>query len=161
MSLYFNDGSSTQFNATSNGNGTIIVNKINPKDITIENPCDTEHTSNVNNGTNIPAQNAVQAQKPMADPRPSCINEYFWSLLSQDEMNTILNNQTTCQLVDGKNVTNLPSIGYRIMPSTEFPDMAEFMDAVNLTDPRSYAYSFIPDDDWADDFMNYYNNILK
>ena len=162
MALFFIDGTITELNATSNGNGIITVNEIILKDITtFENPCDAEHTSSVNNGTNIPSQNAVRAQKSIADLRPSCINESLWNLLSHDEMNLIVNNQTTCQLVDGEYVTNLPPLGYRIIPSTQFPYMAESMDAINHTDPRSFAYDIIPDDGWVDGFVNYYNNISK
>ena len=161
MLLFFMDGSFTLFNATSNGNDTITINETNPIAFTFKNLCDTAHTSNINNDTNIPSQNAVRAQKSIADLRPSCINESLWNLLSHDEMNLIVNNQTTCQLVDGEYVTNLPPLGYRIIPSTQFPYMAESMDAINHTDPRSFAYDIIPDDGWVDGFVNYYNNISK
>ena len=94
---------------------------------------------------------------------PSCLLYVieFWNLLSQNEMDVIINNQTTCQLVDGEYVTNLPSLGYRLIPETEFPNIAKFMDAVNQTDPRSFVSNFMFDDDWIDDFVNYYNNISK
>ena len=95
--------------------------------------CDTTPTPNVNNtAQNTSSPKVGTAQNTTIDPIPSCIGEEFWNLLSQNEMDVIINNQTTCQLVDGEYVTNLPSLGYRLIPETEFcmqicQNIAKFM----------------------------------
>ena len=161
--LSFIDGTITVFDVISNEDGVININEINPKNFTLsENLCYTKHASNMNNtAQNTSSPKVGTAQNTTIDPIPSCIGEEFWNLLSQNEMDVIINNQTTCQLVDGEYVTNLPSLGYRLIPETEFPNIAKFMDAVNQTDPRSFVSNFMFDDDWIDDFVNYYNNISK
>ena len=161
--LSFIDGTITVFDVISNEDDVININEINPKNFTLsENLCYTKHASNMNNtAQNTPSHKVVTTQNTMIDPIPSCIHEKLWNLLSQNEKNIVMSNQTTCQLVDGEYIMNLPPIGYRIIPETAFPTIAKAIDAVNHTDPRSFVSNFMPDDDWIDDFVNYYNNISK
>ena len=162
MWLFFIGGSIAIFNTTNSGDDNININEIYLEQINFSDPCDTTHTPNVNNTVqNTSSHKVVTTQNTTIDPIPSCIGEEFWSLLSQNEMDVIINNQTTCQLVDGEYVTNLPSLGYRLIPETAFPTIAKAIDAVNHTDPRSFVRNFMFDDDWIDDFVNYYNNISK
>ena len=162
MLLFFADISIAIFNTTNSGDDNININEIYLGQDDFSDICDTTPTSNVNNtAQNTSSPKVGTAQNTTIDPIPSCIGEEFWNLLSQNEMDVIINNQTTCQLVDGEYVTNLPSLGYRLIPETEFPNIAKFMDAVNQTDPRSFVSNFMFDDDWIDDFVNYYNNISK
>ena len=162
MLLFFVDGSIAIFNTTNSGDDNININEIYLGQDNFGDLCDTTPTPNVNNtAQNTSSPKVGTAQNTTIDPIPSCIGEEFWNLLSQNEMDVIINNQTTCQLVDGEYVTNLPSLGYRLIPETEFPNIAKFMDAVNQTDPRSFVSNFMFDDDWIDDFVNYYNNISK
>ena len=162
MLLFFVDTSIALFNTTNSENNIININEIYPEQINFSDPCDTAPTPNVNNTTqNTPSHKVVTTQNTMIDPIPSCIHEKLWNLLSQNEKNIVMSNQTTCQLVDGKYIMNLPPIGYRIIPETAFPTIAKAIDAVNHTDPRSFVSNFMPDDDWIDDFVNYYNNISK
>ena len=162
MWLFFIDGSIALFNTTNNGDNTMNINEIYPEHTNSRNPCNTTYAPNVNNTVqNTSSHKVVTTQNTTIDPIPSCIGEEFWSLLSQNEMDVIINNQTTCQLVDGEYVTNLPPLGYRLIPETAFPTIAKAIDAVNHTDPRSFVRNFMFDDDWIDDFVNYYNNISK
>ena len=162
MQLFFVDGSIALFNITNNGNNTMNINEIHPEHNHFRNLCDTTHVLNVNNTVqNTSSHKVVTTQNTMIDPIPSCIHEKLWNLLSQNEKNIVMSNQTTCQLVDGEYIMNLPPIGYRIIPETAFPTIAKAIDAVNHTDPRSFVSNFMPDDDWIDDFVNYYNNISK
>ena len=139
MLLFFVDGSIAIFNTTNSGDDNININEIYLGQDNFGDLCDTTPTPNVNNtAQNTSSPKVGTAQNTTIDPIPSCIGEEFWNLLSQNEMDVIINNQTTCQLVDGEYVTNLPSLGYRLIPETEFPNIAKFMDAVNqITTPYS------------------------
>ena len=162
MWLLFADTTIALFNTTNSENNTININETYLGQDNFGDLCDTTPTPNVNNtAQNTSSPKVGTAQSTTIDPIPSCIGEEFWNLLSQNEMDVIINNQTTCQLVDGEYVTNLPSLGYRLIPETAFPTIAKAIDAVNHTDPRSFVSNFMFDDDWIDDFVNYYNNISK
>ena len=160
--MFFVDTSIAIFNTTNSGDDNININEIYLGQDNFSDPCDTTPTPNVNNtAQNTSSPKVGTAQNTTIDPIPSCIHEKLWDLLSQNEKNIVMNNQTTCQLVDSEYIMNLPPIGYRIIPETAFPTIAKAIDAVNHTDPRSFVSNFMFDDDWIDDFVNYYNNISK
>ena len=162
MLLFFVDTSIAIFNTTNSGDDNININEIYLGQDNFSDPCDTTPTPNVNNtAQNTSSPKVGTAQNTTIDPIPSCIHEKLWDLLSQNEKDIVMNNHTTCQLVDGEYIMNLPPIGYRIIPETAFPTIAKAIDAVNHTDPRSFVSNFMFDDDWIDDFVNYYNNISK
>ena len=80
---------------------------------------------------NVTSQNKTntlsEPQNNTLDQKPSCITRLQWQGISENERYAILNNHTTCQLLSGEYITNLPLIGYQLFPREIFDSFSEFV----------------------------------
>ena len=155
------DQAHVAISATNVGNGIINLERIYPPhEIIYGDPCTKIET---NSSANVTSQNKVNAlsepQNNTLDQKPSCIIRLQWQAISENERYAILNNHTTCQLLNGKYITNLPPIGYQLFPKYAFEGMPTFID-INYDSFDSFIVDIgITDETWIEDFSSYYYNM--
>ena len=115
--------------ATNVGNGILNLERIYPPhEIIYGDPCTKIET---NSSANVTSQNKTntlsEPQNNTLDQKPSCITRLQWQGISENERYAILNNHTTCQLLSGEYITNLPLIGYQLFPREIFDSFSEFV----------------------------------
>ena len=112
---------------------------------------------------NLPSQNKVntisEPQNNTLDQKPSCIIKLQWQAISENERYAILNNHTTCQLLNGDYITNLPPIGYQLFPKYAFEGIPTFIDITYDSFESFIEDVGITDETWIKDFSSYYYNM--
>ncbi len=91
---------------------------------------------------------------------PDCIHEQSWGYLYEDEKITILENPTTCQMINGTHITNLPD-GWNRIQKPDFDTMIQIMDDLSMNTPEELLEFGNISGNWTDDFISYYYNISK
>ena len=149
--------------ATNIGNGIINLERIYPPhEIISGDPCAKIET---NSSANATSQNKVntlsEPQNNTLDQKPSCITRLQWQGISENERYAILNNHTTCQLLSGEYITNLPPIGYQLFPREIFDSFSEFVYSEFDSFESFIDHVGITDEMWKKEFRSYYDNITK
>ena len=159
INIFFVDDTYFILTASDGKNGTIILTRtIGP--LFIHNPpCSMDDMSaDSNSRENIPL--AQQSATTSLFDRPHCLHEQTWGYLYEDEKMAILDNPTTCQMINGTYVTNLPE-GWHRMPKPNFDDMIKVMDILSLDRPEDLLELENISGNWTDDFISYYDNVSK
>ena len=115
-------------------------------------PVNSSHTLN-SSGTSI-ITNSSMIEKPI------CIHEQSWGYLYDDEKLAILQNPTTCDIVNGKYIKNLPD-GWLRMEKPNFNTMISAMNIRSIDTPEEFIKIYSISGNWTDDFISYYYNISK
>ena len=100
-------------------------------------------------------------QNNTLDQKPSCITRLQWQGISENERYVILNNHTTCQLLNGEYITNLPPIGYQLFPREIFDSFSEFVYSEFDSFESFIEDVGITDEMWKKEFRSYYDNVTN
>ena len=147
--------------ATNVGNGILNLERIYPPhEIIYGDPCTKIET---NSSANVTSQNKTntlsEPQNNTLDQKPSCITRLQWQGISENERYAILNNHTTCQLLSGEYITNLPLIGYQLFPREIFDSFSEFVYSEFDSFESFIEHVGITDEMWKKEFRSYYDNV--
>ena len=159
INIFFIDDTYFILTASDGKNGTIILTRTIGSLFLSNPPCLMDDIpSDSNSGENIPL--AQQSATTSLFDRPHCLHEQTWGYLYEDEKMAILDNPTTCQMINGTYVTNLPE-GWHRMPKPNFDDMIKVMDILSLDRPEDLLELENISGNWTDDFISYYDNVSK
>ena len=161
ISISGDDHAYVSISATNVGNGIINLEQIYiPHEIIYGDPCAKIET---NSSANATSQNKVntlsEPQNNTLDQKPSCIIRLQWQAISENERYTILNNHTTCQLLNGEYITNLPPIGYQLFPGVDFDGLAKLVYSKFDSLDSFIEEAGITDEIWKKEFRPYYDNV--
>ena len=128
------------------------------------NPCEVYNPTSGSNSPSIENINFNQFESKIStiDLKPNCINDLVWKTITEYERNSILNNSSTCQIVNGEQITNLPPIGYQLLPKYAFDRMDEFIHINYDGDLESFIHEMgFTDLEWIKEFTSYFNKSSK
>ena len=113
-------------------------------------------------GSNSPNANQTVPEISTIDLKPDCIDKRFWRNISEKDRNNILNNSTTCQIINGEQITNLPPIGYQLMPKVAFEELEIFICYNYGTDLEAMILDGgFTDPVWIEDFTSNFDNLTE
>ncbi len=148
-------------NATDNGNDIInltVFGSNNYSNLESDFCSITDHLQ----GSNSPNANQTVPEISTIDLKPDCIDNRLWSGISEKDRNNILNNSTTCQIINGEQITNLPPIGYQLMPKVAFEELELFICHNYGTDLEAMILDGgFTDPVWIEDFTSNFDNLTE
>ena len=161
IAIFSTDKAHVYISAINVGNGIINLERIYPPhEIISGDPCAKIET---NSSANVTSQNKTntlsEPQNNTLDQKPSCITRLQWQGISENERYAILNNHTTCQLLSGEYITNLPLIGYQLFPREIFDSFSEFVYSEFDSFESFIDHVGITDEMWKKEFRSYYDNV--